>query len=651
MPAIRSLLYTLLLLFPVTAFSQSASEIQLRKELSAATSDSAKARISGQLAWDLKFIHNDEALKLVEDEIRLSHGDPLRLADANRTKGLILVTQNKPQEGLECYKLSIENARKAGDYYYEASCYSLTAGMYQDLGDYDRSLQYYLDGLKVAESGKNQRMIATILNNIATIYDASGRENEKALSYFSKALQQAKEQGDFAFAGMICSNMANEFVILKRKDSAEIMMKQAIEFSNRSGKKGYEYASSMRGVGEIYSLLDKPKEAEACLKEAVVLMDSLKRPLNVLNPISGLAELYLKQGRIADAQLMGDRLLKDATNYKAKLFIREAYKILSDVAHRKGQDALALEYLQQYNVWNDSIFNDTKEKSIANIQSRANLAQKELEVQYETQKKTQENSILKLRNNTLEIGVLSALVALILLAVMLFYIYRTNKQNEHINRDLAVKNKLIEQQSKEKDVLMLEIHHRVKNNLQIVSSLLNLQANSITDNAAKDALRESHNRVKSIALIHQKLYLQEDISAISLEEYVMQLCNHLKVVFNADQVEISCSVYPPHLKLGMEQSIPLGLILNELITNSIKYAQINKEGGQISIRFVDDLGGSCTLFFSDNGIGMPDNFDVTKATTLGMRMVNELTRQLNGTLVYIKTPSPTFKIVFPMGKI
>jgi two-component sensor histidine kinase len=240
---------------------------------------------------------------------------------------------------------------------------------------------------------------------------------------------------------------------------------------------------------------------------------------------------------------------------------------------------------------------------------------------------------------------------LILLAVMLFYIYRTNKQNELINRDLAVKNKLIEQQSKEKDMLMLEIHHRVKNNLQIVSSLLNLQANSITDTAAKDALRESHNRVKSIALIHQKLYMQEDISAISLEEYVMQLCNHLKVVFNANQVEISCSVHPPHLKLGMEQSIPLGLILNELITNSIKYAHINKEGGQISIRFVDDLGGNCTLFFSDNGVGMPDNFDVTKATTLGMRMVNELTRQLNGTLVYIKTPSPTFKIVFPMGKI
>jgi tetratricopeptide (TPR) repeat protein len=374
--SIRSLSYMLFLLFSVSAFSQSVSEIQLRRDLSAAATDSAKARISGQLAWDLKFIHNEEALKLVEDEIRLSHGDPLRLADANRTKGLILVTQNKPQEGLECYKLSMENARKAKDYYYEASCYSLTAGMYQDLGDYDRSLQYYLDGLKVAESGKNKKMIATILNNIATIYDASGRENAKALSYFSRALKQAKEMGEFAFAGMICSNMANEYVILKHKDSAEIMMKAAIDFSNRSGKRGYEYASSLRGVGEIYSILDRPKEAEACLKEAMVLMDSLKRPLNVLDPITGLAQLYLKKGRISDAQVMGDRLLKDATHYGAKLFIREAYKVLSDVAHRKGQDALALEYLKQYNVWNDSIFNDTKEKSIASIQSRANLARK-----------------------------------------------------------------------------------------------------------------------------------------------------------------------------------------------------------------------------------------------------------------------------------
>ena len=113
---------------------------------------------------------------------------------------------------------------------------------------------------------------------------------------------------------------------------------------------------------------------------------------------------------------------------------------------------------------------------------------------------------------------------------------------------------------------MLEIHHRVKNNLQIVSSLLNLQANSMHDETAVAALRESQNRVKSIALIHQKLYAREELSAILLEEYINELSVNLKSVFNAGQISILSAVHPPHLKLDMDTTIPLSVILNELIT-------------------------------------------------------------------------------------
>lgn len=628
-------------------WSQSAKENSLRKQLAAATTDTARARISGELAWELKFVNNNEAFDLAAEELKLAPNDPLRLADAYRTQALVRVIDNRIAEGLDLYELALQNARKAQSAVYEASCFSLMAGLYQDKGDYDRALQYYLEGLKVAERVSDTRMMGTLYNNIASVYGSAGYKPQQALAYYSKALEQAAKLNNNAFAGLITGNMAGEYLRDAKRDSAELFAQQSLDYAAKSGTHGYEYAVALTNVGDIYRQLNKTAEAETYLKEAIVIQDSLKRPINVLGPISILCNLYLQQNNVIAAEALGKRLLNTAITYNTKPFIREGYKVLSEVAKKRNQPALALQYYEQYSAWSDSVFNDTREQGIANVQSRAEMDKHELEVQYETKKKTQENKILSLQNYTLRFGVLLGIIAVLLLGLVVFLVLRANKLKEKTNRELEEKNKRIEQQNREKDTLMQEIHHRVKNNLQIVSSLLNLQANALTDPIAKEALRESHNRVRSISLIHQKLYMQDDLSAISLEEYVLQLGTHLKHVFNAHQIEITCSVYPPSVKLDMQTSIPLGVILNELVTNAIKYAQINRPGGQIHISFTDDLGGLCTLQFTDNGIGMPQGFDIHKSPTLGLRMVNELTRQLQGTLVYTTMPQPTFTITFP----
>jgi two-component sensor histidine kinase len=648
MTALKTTLLSLLLLFTAIAGAQSVDE--LRSQLQAARTDTARARISGALAWELKFTSSKEASKLADEEIKYAGNDTMLLTDAYRTKALVCVIENKLPQGLELYEQALTFARRAGSHYYEASCLSLIAGMYQDMGDYDRSLQYYFDGLKVAESGKNQRMIGTLCNNIATIYSSAGRESQLSLRYYKRALKEAAEMKSYAFAELITANMASEYMLISKKDSAEIMIKASMDFARLSGKRAYEYASSISDIGDIYGQLGKPKEAEAYLLESIAVMDSIKRPINVFSPMSSLCRLYIQEGKIAEAEQLGKRLLKEALQYRSKPFIRDGYKVMSDVAHRRGQDAQALKYYEQYNAWDDSVSNDVKQQSIANVQSRAELAQKELEVQYETGKKTQENQILKLQNSNLRSQVLGAAVAFFLLLVLAFFLLRLIRARHRVNRELTEKNKLIEQQSKEKDTLMLEIHHRVKNNLQIVSSLLNLQANSMTDEKAITALRESQNRVKSIALIHQKLYAREELSAILLEEYINELSAHLKSVFSADQVTIQTAVHPPHLKLDMDTSIPLSVILNELITNSIKYARINRAGGHIRIEITDNLDGTCTLHFADNGIGMPDDFDFKTATTLGMRIVYELARQMRATLTSAKGEGASFTIIFPLGQ-
>ncbi len=639
--------------FCLDFFVHAQTVADLKQQLKQAQSDSARARISGLLAYKLAFTDTAEAIRLADDEIRLADGpDSLLLrADAYRTWGLVRAIQNRLPEAMDMYASSLTYAKRANSKYYEATCKSLIAGMYQDNADYEKALDYYLDALKAAEQSGDKRTIGSCCNNIATVYGAAGRQPELCLNYYARAMQQATAINNLAFAGLITTNMAGEYMRAEKKDSAEIMMKAAMDFANRSGTRAYEYAVTLTGVGELYFKLNRPAQAEQMLVQAVVLFDSLKRPINVLNPVLVLCQLYLQQNKIAEAEKLGKRLLHDAQFYNARIFIREGYKVLSDVAHKRKQDALALQYYTQYSAWNDSVFNDNQQKSIASVQSRAELAQRELEVQYNTKKNTQENKILKLHNSNLRLGVTVAVMGFVLISALAFLFFRANKQKDSANRQLAEKNALIEQQSKEKDLLMREIHHRVKNNLQIVSSLLNLQANTLIDEAAKDALRDSQNRVKSIALIHQKLYKQQELSAIILKDYVLQLCSHLKVVFNAQPLEIYCEVNPPQLALDIEESIPLGIILNELVTNALKYGQINRTGGYIKIQFIENADGLCTLLFSDNGVGMPPDFDVKKSTTLGLRMVYELTRQLKGTIVYTAQPEPTFTIVFPTKKV
>jgi two-component sensor histidine kinase len=637
----------LLCILSIKGSAQSLAEISLQKELAAATSDTARARICGDLAWELKFIYNDTAEHYAKEEIQYAHGDPLLLANAYRTLGLLRVIVNKTAEGLDYYSQSMDYARKAKSLYYEASCYSLMAGMYQDMGDYDRSLHYYTEGLRAAEKSQNPKMIGTLCNNIASIYDATGRSAGGSLQYYKRALAKALEIKSYAFAELIAANMANGYIRTGQQDSAEIMVKATLDFIKASADRGYEYASAHASIGDVYVQMKKPAEAERFFTESIAVMDSLRRPINVLYPLSSLSRLYLQENKIALAEKLAQRLVKDGTQYHAKLFIREGYKVLSDVAHLRHQDAEALKLYEQFNVWDDSVFNDTKEQSIANTQSRADLAQRELEVQYQTRKRQQENQILKLQNNNLRAYVIGGVVGLLLLSFLVFRVHRSGKQQEEANRALAQKNSIIEQQSKEKDLLMMEIHHRVKNNLQIVSSLLNLQANSISDQTAKEALRESQNRVKSIALIHQKLYKQGDLSAILISDYATQLAQDLRALFNADKIEIVCKAEPASLKLDIETSISLGLILNELLTNAIKYAQINRPGGRVEMLFSDDKAGNCRLVFSDNGIGMASAPDLKNTRTLGLRIVNELTRQLKGTMTYDGKRGSIFTLIFP----
>ena len=214
-------------------------------------------------------------------------------------------------------------------------------------------------------------------------------------------------------------------------------------------------------------------------------------------------------------------------------------------------------------------------------------------------------------------------------------------------RTMQLKRSLSEQAGllTEKDILIKEIHHRVKNNLQVISGLLELQGKNLSDEAAKEALREGRSRVRSIALIHQNLYQFEDLSSIELHRFVTDLCRQVESVYKKKE-EIVMNIEVPVLYLDIDSAVPLGLIMNELLSNSFKYAFNDGVAGEIRLKIRSIAEGRYELIYSDNGPGLPANFDLSRATTLGIQLINDLSRQVGGSVKYEYNNGALFIIKF-----
>lgn len=199
---------------------------------------------------------------------------------------------------------------------------------------------------------------------------------------------------------------------------------------------------------------------------------------------------------------------------------------------------------------------------------------------------------------------------------------------------------------KEKEVLLKEIHHRVKNNLQIVYSLLRLQYRRIKDQPAAAILLESQNRIKSIALVHEKLYRSDDLAHIDLSQYIPNLVSSLFSSYNTRSNAIQLKTDIERVLLDIDTAIPCGLIINELVSNALKYAFPDEQTGEIAIGLHTATDRAVTLTVSDNGIGIPPTFDLTKMDSLGLKLVNDLVHQLEGRITMHSSHGTAFEITF-----
>jgi len=198
----------------------------------------------------------------------------------------------------------------------------------------------------------------------------------------------------------------------------------------------------------------------------------------------------------------------------------------------------------------------------------------------------------------------------------------------------------------EKEMLLREIHHRVKNNMQIINSLLNLQSKYLDGERELDILQECQNRVKSMAMIHEKLYQSRDLARIDFTEYIQSLASGLFSSYGADPSLIKLNMTLEGVSLNIETAIPCGLMINELLSNCLKHAFPGGRKGEINIDFHREDEKMLVLTVSDNGVGLPEDLDIKDTETMGLQLVNALTGQLDGTIELDTTHGTEFKITF-----
>jgi two-component sensor histidine kinase len=202
----------------------------------------------------------------------------------------------------------------------------------------------------------------------------------------------------------------------------------------------------------------------------------------------------------------------------------------------------------------------------------------------------------------------------------------------YVHHQLYKSKREMQAKSEEKDTLLKEVHHRVKNNLQTVSSLLSLQSRTIEDPRTKSILKSSQNRVISMAMVHEMLYMREDLSKIQYKTYVRELSEYLVKSLKGANNKVSLNIDIPDIELSIDTAIPLGLLINEAITNSLKYGIKDDHEGEIYISIEKEDEHCYVLHIGDNGAGYSDTLSLKNSRSLGLKLIHNLARQLKGTI-------------------
>jgi two-component sensor histidine kinase len=539
--------------------------------------------------------------------------------------GIIYDIANQLDSGLIYFEKTIKVAKQLLDTVMEANALGNIGVAYQARGYLQPALTYQLAAARLREHQANQVYLSKSYNNIGLLYRMK-KDYVKGLEYLNKSFKIKKQANDSTGMAITLLNMGSCYQHLKQYDSALYFAKKTLEIASIIDDKVIiKSASGNIGI----ALLGKGDSENAIvwLKKGLPLENNVETEEEIYSIYQSIATYYQKKGDLTQSKNYLLQGLEKAQNNNRREFIAVLQKKLALLYAEENQFEASFHLLQKSILLSDSLLNEANIRQINEMNILYETEIKENKIEALTSETTE--SKLKLLQGSKQRNLL--LTALVFSVIIAFIIAYALKQNQHKNLLLKEQKEIIEKQLKDKELLMGEIHHRVKNNLQIISGLLNLQSRHIADPNALQAVREGRNRVKSIALIHQQLYQRDSLTAINLNNYLKDLLQSIHQSFKDSGKSITHELKCPDTEIDVEVAVPIGLIINELVTNSYKYAFTNKVSGKISIS-ITVFKKSMTIVHSDNGIGLPLGFDWKLQKSFGIKMVGTLVHKLKGDL-------------------
>lgn len=529
-----------------------------------------------------------------------------------------------------------------------AGLYWALARRYRYKGDMKSSLFYGLASINEMELYKDTADSHIYYGEVAQIYQALGQA-EQSVRYYRITIKlreqmQIPEEFILRTAGFLIQELIKlgkfkealtEATAVEARNPPKTLLGEAIIAQNKA---------------YCYQGLKDNAKAEKYYVKMMTDFDRLGHDdeIRVL-ALYDIGNFYASIGKYDKAKIYTRRLGNPVLSFDIQ---KSVELLLFQVDSGVGNYKDAMQHYIQYQKLQDSIFNNSKSKEIAELQIKYESSQKQKDIELlkkdsQLQRDRAKQSDLT-RNLTLAgIGLLS--IALVFLISSL----RSNQKksheidlkNESLNLLITEKDALLQ----EKEWLIKEVHHRVKNNLQIVMGLLQRQSSFVDNEEALMAIQNSEHRMHSIALIHQKLYQSDNYSVINIADYVAEMIGYLQESFDL-KANITFEKKIPQVNLDINTAVPLGLIINEAITNAIKYAFPVHEPGFIQISLHQTGDDTYTLQIADNGCGLPADFDIKKINSMGFNLMRGLSKQLSGTFMIDNINGVSIRIDFKTDK-
>lgn len=527
---------------------------------------------------------------------------------------------------------SLEQYKIQGDSLSVGSTYLLMSTDYLNIGNMEEALKATFSALPIFEALGQVNGVSKAYRSLANIYVVQNNFDD-AIKYAKRAKEGLSETEEYYSICLSSMALINAYLGKEEYENAEREAAEALAI---------HAAHLPNDFGVKVRVLGAKSKASLGLNKLDQALAEAQETYNIVLPMNEKAAQSFRGG-IGDV-LMEKKQFKEAiTEYLAVIsyfdwdgieYVEAPFSKLVTCYKEIGDYKNALIYKEKLT----DVQLNLKNQEVENLESEA-------VIKYETGKKDQAIAAQEIeiaQKNKIQILGGIVLASLMGFLSLLFWSFRKNKK---FTAELSVKNR-------ENEFLVKEIHHRVKNNLQILSSLLSLQSHHITDEKAADAIKEGRNRVESMGLIHQRLYSGDEMTVINLNDYVDDLCEHLSESFILEEQNIEIRSDIEITKVDVETAIPLGLVINELITNSIKYAFEGRDSGLISVRIWQNQNQQMCLSVTDDGNGKSTiNADPKRNSNFGSDLVKVLIKKLKGRLTESSENGWATMITFDRFKI